>query len=153
MNLKLELEAIAFRAGGLLKPIDVVQAAAAEDHPLHECFNWNDSSAANEHRLDQARTLIRSVRVDVPKALGVTVQAFVSLAGDRRAPGGGYRSIEEVMDNQFYARQLVAEMEARVKYWRKEMAAFGMMVDFEPIDRAVEEIARKVAPGAGKAAA
>lgn len=59
------LEEIAQRNGGVLKPEHVVAEAAAPDHPLHERFEWNNARAAHSHRIDQARTLIRSVRVSV----------------------------------------------------------------------------------------
>ncbi len=46
-----------------LTPADVVEEAASIDSPLHPFFEWDDSEAARKFRLDQARTLIRSVKV------------------------------------------------------------------------------------------
>jgi len=70
MNGKAKREAIKFRleelaAGGILTPEAVVEDARDPDSPLHGEFNWDDASAAHQHRLDQARALIRSVRVTV----------------------------------------------------------------------------------------
>lgn len=39
----------------------VVEAARANDHPWHDRIDWNDETAAESHRLAQARALIRSV--------------------------------------------------------------------------------------------
>lgn len=39
----------------------VVEAARDPDSPLHSAFTWDDAEAARERRLEQARSLIRSV--------------------------------------------------------------------------------------------
>lgn len=39
----------------------VVKASALRSAPTHDYFNWNDKSAANEYRLDQARKLMQSI--------------------------------------------------------------------------------------------
>ena len=36
---------------GSLRPADIVSEARAEDHRLHECFEWDDSIAADRFRL------------------------------------------------------------------------------------------------------
>lgn len=50
---------------GGLRPSEVVEAARDEDSVLHPQFEWDDEVAAHEHRLHQARALIRTVRVQV----------------------------------------------------------------------------------------
>jgi hypothetical protein len=57
------LRALSDARQGKLSPEDVVQAARDPDSPLHSQFDWNDDEAAAKWRLEQARTLIRSVRV------------------------------------------------------------------------------------------
>jgi hypothetical protein len=67
MNLSVEavqeLRAIENRAGKLT-PEQVVNAAADESSALHSCFTWDDSEAAAKWRLDEAREIIRSVRIE-----------------------------------------------------------------------------------------
>lgn len=48
---------------GSLTPAAVVAASKPEDAPLHDAFEWDDAKAASEHRLNQARGLIRAVCV------------------------------------------------------------------------------------------
>lgn len=43
---------------GALAPSDVVADAKAKTSPLHPCFEWKDSAAADQWRLLQARNLI-----------------------------------------------------------------------------------------------
>lgn len=49
-----------------LKPAKVVDESRPEAAPLHPVFEWDDQVAAEKHREDQARHLIRSVRVINP---------------------------------------------------------------------------------------
>jgi hypothetical protein len=74
------LMAIATENGGRLTPAATVEAARAPEHVLHRHFEWQDRLAAEAYRLDQARTLIRVIRViddetDVPAQI-----AFLSVA-------------------------------------------------------------------------
>jgi hypothetical protein len=48
---------------GTLRPVDIVTEARADDHRLHECFEWDDSIAADRFRLFQAGALIRRVTI------------------------------------------------------------------------------------------
>lgn len=48
---------------GQLTPALVVTEAEAETHPLHAFFTWDDAQAGHKHRLNEARQLIRTVKV------------------------------------------------------------------------------------------
>ncbi len=50
---------------GRLTADDVVEAARNPKSPLHGYFTWDDAEAAHARRIDEARSLIRSVRVVV----------------------------------------------------------------------------------------
>lgn len=50
---------------GTITPDAVVEDARNVASPLHDLFEWDDSKAAHEYRLDQARAIIRTVRVVV----------------------------------------------------------------------------------------
>ena len=64
-----------------LTPEVVVSEARDKESPLHGAFEWRDDVAAEEHRKQQARTLIRAVMIvseDVEPS-----PAFYSIAEDR----------------------------------------------------------------------
>lgn len=89
--------------GGRLTPEATVAAAKNRRHPLHKHFEWDDAAAAHAYRLDQARELIRVVRViednNPPR------YAFLSV---RDKDGTAYRAVGEVMrsaDLQLKVRQ------------------------------------------------
>jgi hypothetical protein len=51
------------RHGGLLVAREVWVEAKPPEHPLHPEFEWDDSTAADLYRDEQARSLIRNVRI------------------------------------------------------------------------------------------
>jgi hypothetical protein len=59
-----ELNALAGRSGKLT-PEQVLEAAENESSALHGCFTWDDGEAAAKWRIEEARELIRSVRIEV----------------------------------------------------------------------------------------
>jgi hypothetical protein len=92
----------------------VVDAARQQDHPLHHDFIWDDVKAAHQHRLDQARRLIASVKV----VMTVDHQKF-SVVGYVRDPDAsplqGYRAVAHVRtERDASVDVLLAEIE-RVK--------------------------------------
>ncbi len=50
---------------GTLRVDDVIDEARDPDSPLHTEFDWDDSVAAEKWRREQARELIRTVRVEI----------------------------------------------------------------------------------------
>lgn len=59
-----ELKALEDRRGRLTAE-QVVEAARPDGSALHGCFEWDDSKAAESYRIEQARELIRRVKIEV----------------------------------------------------------------------------------------
>ena len=115
-----------YTRNGALTPTLVVEEARDENHPLHEHLEWDDSLAAEKHRLDQARQLIRTVRVvelSGDKAIE-RVRAFHSVP---RPTGHTYVPIGEVRADPF-TRQLVL-MQAE-REWRSMYARYQHLTEF-----------------------
>lgn len=100
------------RERGVLLPADVLERAKDPDSPLHEFFEWDDSVAANLYRLDQARTLIRTVKLTVTvEEISFSIPAYVR-DPDRSASEPGYRSVASIRTEEDSARAVVVgEME------------------------------------------
>jgi len=74
--------------GGRLVPELVIEDARPVTSPLHDAFTWDDTRAAHERRLDQARTLIRSVKINATvDRRTVSVVAYVHDPSDQREAG------------------------------------------------------------------
>ena len=117
-KIKEELEAIAEGNRGILRGIDVIRFAQEnQDSTLNSRFQWDDSKAAHQYRLQQARQLIR-LHVTVVSDDSPEVKVWVSLSGDRVQEDGGYRRVESVMSNDLQRAALVKEALRDANVWR-----------------------------------
>ena len=87
------LEKIRTSHGDRLKPEDVVAAARPKSNPLHKHFEWDDSKAAEAHRANQARAIIRVVRIAARSNVDISPRAFMSVHDEQ---GRAYRSAGEI---------------------------------------------------------
>ena len=85
----------------------VLDAARAEDSPLHGLFVWDDTEAAEKYRIIQARGFLRAVVRIIPSAPQGPVRASVRILPNEPRPvpspspargGGGLRTEAEVFE-------------------------------------------------------
>ncbi len=120
----------------LLTAEATVEAASDDDSPLHSYFLWDDSRAAAQYRLAQARALIRHITVTMPDDKEeAKLPKYVSLQSDRRKPGGGYRETRSVLNS----KEMLAELEETA---RKDID--GVLRRFEMLKSLVARV-RKAA--------
>lgn len=100
-----ELEAIAAQCGGVLPARAVVDFARNPDTALHQRFTWDDGEAAEKWRLQEARHIIASVKIE-PRP-DVTVRAWCSLPDDRIGDEPVYRPVVKVLSNADLRAQLL----------------------------------------------
>jgi hypothetical protein len=121
-----ELQRIAAEHGGELKPGDAVEEAEPEDAVLHNHFEWDDSVAAHEHRLGQARQLIRSVVVVESTESTEPIDCMVNIRVD---DGRAYKQAINIATN-------TSEVESARQYLLgKQEGALKAFEDFERIVR------------------
>lgn len=131
---------------GAIKPELVVAEAKPKSSPLHEFFTWDDSEAAIQWRLDQARQVVRSVRIihdDTPAAEQPMIRAFVSVkaADTDKFDGTGYISTTRAMKIGFYHDQVLAAAKNELEQWRRrysDLKEFGNL--YVAIDKALETV-------------
>ena len=96
---------------GQLAPEVVVEAAQDQDSPLHNYFEWSDEIAGHAFRIEQARQLIRSVRVELT-VHSRTVNVVQYVHDSRALPKeSGYVAIEQVTPAGLATQTLEAEFQ------------------------------------------
>lgn len=145
-NIVQELRNIAAANHGILRPKDVVNAAKEPNSILHEHFNWDDSDAAHQYRLWQARQLIR-VSVDYIQCNGqeTAIRTFVSLTPDRKA-GGGYREIVAVAQNPDWYSQMLVDAQRDMDTFRRR---YKHIKEVTPVIVAMNNVLMKKINAAG----
>lgn len=139
---------------GLLSPEIVEREARNLSSPLHSEFEWDDAVAGLHHRWDQARRLIRSVRVTVT-VNHVQVRS-VAYIRDPRVPAArqAYVSTEDaaksdairygVLDDE------IRRAEGAIRRTVNTCAALGLEKDAKRLLSAILRFRKKVASVAGK---
>jgi hypothetical protein len=135
-----ELERIQIANQGVLRASDVVQEASHPGSPLHNHFEWDDTVAGHQWRLQQARQLIRVVVQMLPyDEPHFEVRAFVSLSPDRTVQDGGYRAMVEVLASPTQRQQLLADALAALDRLKVQ---FHQLSELDSVWRAAERARR-----------
>lgn len=134
MTWQKELESLK-RSDGVLDPKDVVNFAKNPKTALHSKFEWDNVKAAHEHRLWQARLLIKAC-VTVIDHDKPPVHAFVSLESDRRN-GGGYRVLADVLSDDERRDELMQQSLKELRVWQKK---YEQLEALAPIYEAAEQV-------------
>ena len=123
---------------GTLRPVDIVTEARADDHRLHECFEWDDSIAADRFRLFQAGALIRRVTIVQGDDEQAKVRRFHPTSYIGREPNG-YVALEDFSESE--RALLLRRMESdwrtlRRRYSHLEKELFHLVAADMPVDEA-----------------
>lgn len=134
-TIKEELEYIAQKNGGTINPADVIEFAKDESTKLHSSFIWDDSKAAHQWRLFQARQIIscQVTYIDNGKKT-VECQAFYSLEQDRN--GTGYRSVNDIMVDDDFRDALLEQAKKELQRIKGKYSMLTKLADiFAEIDK------------------
>ena len=128
------LEKIQKQRGGEILPGHVVDDAKSSRSPLHDLFEWDDREAAQQHRLNQARWIMRQITVEITgdNKEARTTRAFVHVrTNDHKA----YTSVTRAMSDKDLRAQVVRRALDELNGWRqryrnyKELAAVFAALD------------------------
>lgn len=149
-TIKEELEFIRKRNEGLLLPEHVVEFAKNKETKLHSHFQWDDSLAASQHRLWQARMIINVnvTVVDVEEEEPIRVKTYVSLTTDRGA--NGYRLMDDVMKSDDLRLQLMKDAQRELRNFREKYKSLTMLEKYmeradKDLKKGIEAIQKKKA--------
>lgn len=139
------IEMLRKKCHGELTPEDVLADAKHDNSPLHSFFEWDDSAAAQQHRLQQARGLIRSVVAvyvsdDKP---AVRQKAYIHIPEGKTSH---YREASHAMSQRSTREAVLKQALAELHAWKrryKDLKEFSALIDIiERIDeKSLEEIA------------
>lgn len=144
------LEMLRQQFKGEITPDDVLEDAKNPNSPLHSFFEWSDTEAARQYRLQQARGLIRAVvavytREDEGKP-AVRTKAYVHVP-EVGAPH--YREASHAMSQTKTRKMVLERAYNELRQWRqryKDLNEFASLITvIDALDRdfkrAVEDAA------------
>lgn len=147
-KIEARLEHLSKLGGGRLTPDAVVADARSKSSPLHGCFTWDDSEAAKQWRLQEARELIRSVRVEV-KTEERTLQTVRYVRDPEAGDEQGYVELTKLRDAGDIAREALrrelASVNAAMSRAESIAEALGMKADVIAVREQFDQLRMRVA--------
>jgi hypothetical protein len=103
---------------------DVVDAARSENSPLHSYFEWNDQKAADEYRLYQGRSMLRSIRIRYQEPGSGEIRESRAFQLVRNAPyeaeARTYRTFQVLHGDSAFAAQMLGAAYDDLAAWRNK---------------------------------
>lgn len=142
-----ELAVISERNNGLTAAV-VVAEAKPEESPLHYCFEWSNKTAADQYRLWQARSLIRSV-VIVSDDGTDSAPAYINVGFE---DGRSYQPLRKVVMEPDYLRSAVSLLTSKLEQASDALATLQRAAEADvPKQRKISKIGKKVSEAANLA--
>lgn len=113
------------KAHGALTPEIVRNEAVDPTSPGHNAFEWDDSVAAEHHRLSQARRLITSIRVINPPT-GKPVIAYVSVKVPET--GRSYIPTVDALNDEVLKERVLIEVQTYIEALQRRYSGFAEVV-------------------------
>lgn len=130
-----ELELIRKENNGVINPHDVIEYAKNPNTSLHSCFEWDNTKAAKEYRLYQARSLI-AVMVIVEPNTQKEVKAYVNVRKDD-SEKRGYISTKEVKEHR---SSILLDAFMELENFKRK---YFFVQELKPIVRSIEEFLKE----------
>ena len=113
------------RIGGQVTPREVVEVARNDTTELHKCFEWDNTKAAEEYRVEQARGIMRSLVVIEergPEPQMVSVRAYENVVLPRPKgiededyePSRAYVPINVALKNKDMRAQVITRLRCTI---------------------------------------
>jgi hypothetical protein len=96
-------------ASGHIEPMRVIEAARDPTSPIHNDFPWDDAVAANAHRLDIARELIRFVKLEVKTETETVVAPYYVPDPERPPKSQRYVALTVAAQEREMAMKVLAD--------------------------------------------
>lgn len=108
-----------------ITPEQYVAAAKPSRSPIHDTLEWDDEKAANEYRVTQARSIMRSIVIITDETQRVQPRAYhnVSIITNEGAHSA-YVSQRVVWATEELAEQVVADAARALRTWQAKHSLY-----------------------------
>ena len=124
---------------GEVTPRVIVDASRKKNAPLHRCFEWDDTTAAEKYRETQAAALLRNLTVTVEPIADETpktVRAFVRATEKK----GSYISVISAMSNEHLRENL---LQAALDELREFQRKYADLQELAEVFSAITKVEKK----------
>lgn len=136
------VQVLADKNGGQVTAADILADATKKKSPLHDFFDWDDTTAANQFRLSQARKMVQAIEIVYEDASGNrrNSRAFHSIpvSGPSRGhrPENAYIPVSRMMEDEEIRAEVIDQYRRRISALRRELRKIEGM---DEVCRVLEE--------------
>ena len=138
--------------GKKLTPQQIVEQARKKNSAMHNIFEWDNSKAADEWRLHQARLLMCAiVTIKSDDGDGQPIRAFVSVSADQDDSEEGskkqrhYVSMSAAMSKAEWREEVLADARRELEGWSKRYQTYSeLSKEVKMVRRIASRIPEKV---------
>ncbi len=119
---------------------ELVSRAKPARSPTHHLFEWSDSKAAHQHRLDAARQIVMAVRVVFDDKPDCPVRAFPVVVTDGKR---GPYPMELVRKDINLMAAVLETAKAEAVAWRRRWERLRTVSELRNVFRAIDKLKKK----------
>jgi hypothetical protein len=125
-------------------PEELLKASRNKKAPTHSLFEWDDSAAAREYRLVQARVIVASLQVEITTLKGRKESVRAYIGSSQR--GSYVATLEATSDDITEAEQeCIAHMRAFKQRWRGLQFAREVIQTMNSVEQRVSRKVKRAA--------
>lgn len=105
---------------------ELLDESRDENAPLHCCFEWDDTIAAEKYRVDQARRIINSIEVKVihDDKSEIKTRFFLNVQPVAPKKPGEFVGIDRVLSNENYRKQALSNALIELRAFQRKYTAY-----------------------------
>jgi hypothetical protein len=121
----------------------ILDEAKKKSSPLHNFFDWDNTTAGEKWRLQQARILINEVKIIVnSKEMYAfeNVRIIVSEQSKETETTREYKPIMEILSKEEYRTQVIKQALENITYWKEKYSEYS---ELKPIFVSIDKVKKK----------
>ena len=118
---------------------DLLNASRNDNAPLHPCFEWDDTVAAELYRRDQARKIINSIEINFIKDdnTPVATRLFINIQPVIRQPGE-FAALNTVLKNPDYRKIALGNALSELRSFQHK---YELYQELAGVNKAIDDFA------------
>lgn len=119
---------------------ELLDASRDGDAPLHSCFEWDDSIAAEKYRLWQARHIINSIEIEVitESRPAYKTRLFLNVQSVAPKKQGEFVSVDLVLQNKTYRDRVLSNALLELRAFQRKYSAYEELMG---VSKAIDSFA------------
>lgn len=108
---------------------ELLDASRDENAPLHSCFEWDDSVAAEKFRQEQARKIIIGIEVTKSETIPTTTRLFVNVVPTAAKKQGEFATIFQAMVVDDWREQVLMDALKELRSFQRKYSVYKELAD------------------------